>query len=48
MQSFTKPLFEEDTFFFEVIQRCGATGFGAGNIKALWQALAIHLERKDS
>ncbi|EDO35286.1 predicted protein, partial [Nematostella vectensis] len=39
MQVFTKPLFDQDTFFMELIQRHGATGFGAGNIQALWKAL---------
>ncbi|XP_071947483.1 4-hydroxyphenylpyruvate dioxygenase-like protein [Antedon mediterranea] len=39
MQVFTKPLFNEDTFFFEYVQRCGATGFGAGNISALFRAI---------
>ena len=39
MQVFTRPLFNKETFFFEVIQRCGATGFGAGNITALWKAV---------
>jgi 4-hydroxyphenylpyruvate dioxygenase len=27
------------TFFFEVIQRVGARGFGSGNIKALFEAI---------
>ena len=39
LQIFTKPIFKFDTFFMEVIQRDGALGFGAGNIKAL--ALSI-------
>ena len=39
LQIFTKPMFKFDTFFMEVIQRDGALGFGAGNIKAL--ALSI-------
>ena len=43
MQVFTKPLFDKDTFFLEVIQRCGATGFGAGNITALWRAVDAYL-----
>ncbi|XP_077005978.1 4-hydroxyphenylpyruvate dioxygenase-like protein [Tamandua tetradactyla] len=36
LQVFTKSLFVEDTFFLELIQRQGATGFGQGNIQALW------------
>ncbi|XP_011365883.1 4-hydroxyphenylpyruvate dioxygenase-like protein [Pteropus vampyrus] len=39
LQVFTKSLFAEDTFFLELIQRQGATGFGQGNIQALWQSL---------
>lgn len=44
MQVFTTPLFNKDTFFLEVIQRCGATGFGAGNITALWKAVDSYLK----
>ena len=43
MQVFTRPLFDKETFFLEVIQRCGATGFGAGNITALWKAVDSYL-----
>ena len=43
LQIFSKPIFEEDTFFLEVIQRQGSRGFGSGNIKAL--ALSIALEK---
>ncbi|XP_054427607.1 4-hydroxyphenylpyruvate dioxygenase-like protein [Pteronotus mesoamericanus] len=39
LQIFTKSLFAEDTFFLELIQRQGATGFGQGNIQALWQSV---------
>ncbi|XP_038616523.1 4-hydroxyphenylpyruvate dioxygenase-like protein [Tachyglossus aculeatus] len=39
LQVFTKPLFPEETFFLELIQRQGAAGFGQGNIRALWQAV---------
>ena len=46
MQVFTRPLFNKDTFFLEVIQRCGATGFGAGNITALWKAVDSYLSKK--
>ena len=42
LQIFTKPTFDVDTFFMEVIQRKGAKGFGSGNIKAL--ALSITTE----
>lgn len=39
LQVFTKSLFTEDTFFLELIQRQGATGFGQNNIRALWQSM---------
>ncbi|MBZ3874706.1 4-hydroxyphenylpyruvate dioxygenase-like protein [Sciurus carolinensis] len=39
LQVFTKSLFAEDTFFLELIQRQGATGFGQDNIRALWQSM---------
>ena len=39
LQMFTRPLSDRPTLFFEVIQRCGASGFGAGNFKALFQAV---------
>ncbi|XP_037683306.1 4-hydroxyphenylpyruvate dioxygenase-like protein [Choloepus didactylus] len=39
LQVFTKSLFVEDTFFLELIQRQGATGFGQGNIQALWRSV---------
>ena len=47
MQIFTKPIFERDTFFLEIIQRCGATGFGAGNITALWRAVEQYMGDND-
>ncbi|XP_044527887.1 4-hydroxyphenylpyruvate dioxygenase-like protein [Gracilinanus agilis] len=44
LQVFTKPLFSEETFFLELIQRQGSsTGFGQGNIQALWEALEEYL-----
>ena len=45
LQIFTKPVFEKDTFFMEIIQRMGATGFGAGNIRALALSI-IEMERR--
>ena len=36
LQIFTKPLEDRPTLFFEIIQRMGAKGFGAGNFKALF------------
>lgn len=46
MQKFTKPLFEENTFFLEVIQREGALGFGSANIIALSKSLQVMLDEK--
>ncbi|HKL34701.1 MAG TPA: 4-hydroxyphenylpyruvate dioxygenase [Salegentibacter sp.] len=39
LQIFTKPLQDRPTLFFEIIQRMGAKGFGAGNFKALFEAI---------
>ena len=48
LQTFTKPLFAEPTFFFEIIERSGyvengkpevAKGFGEGNFQALFEAI---------
>lgn len=44
LQIFTLPLFKEETFFMEVVQRQGARGFGAGNVTAL--ARSIEEERQ--
>jgi len=39
LQIFTKPMEDRPTLFYEVIQRKGAKSFGAGNFKALFEAL---------
>lgn len=39
LQIFTKPVEDRPTVFYEIIQRKGAKSFGAGNFKALFQAL---------
>ena len=39
LQIFTRPLQDRPTVFFEIIQRRGARGFGAGNFEALFQAI---------
>jgi 4-hydroxyphenylpyruvate dioxygenase len=39
LQIFTKPLGDRPTIFFEIIERHGARGFGAGNFKALFEAI---------
>ncbi|XP_061561406.1 4-hydroxyphenylpyruvate dioxygenase-like protein [Phycodurus eques] len=44
LQVFSKPIFAEDTFFLELIQRKGASGFGEGNIQALWRSLQTYME----
>ncbi|XP_046368986.1 4-hydroxyphenylpyruvate dioxygenase-like protein [Haliotis rufescens] len=48
MQKFTLPLFDRDTLFLEIIQRCGASGFGFGNIKALWRSVSAYLSKSGS
>ncbi|MEL7354194.1 MAG: 4-hydroxyphenylpyruvate dioxygenase [Cyanobacteria bacterium P01_A01_bin.116] len=55
MQTFTKPIFTEPTFFFEIIERTAyleqgqlksARGFGEGNFQALFEAIErAQLER---
>jgi 4-hydroxyphenylpyruvate dioxygenase len=39
LQLFTKPVEDRPTLFFEVIQRHNNQGFGAGNFKALFEAI---------
>lgn len=39
LQLFTKPVEDRPTLFFEIIQRNGHSGFGAGNFKALFEAI---------
>lgn len=39
LQIFTKPLPSRPSYFIEIIQRKGATGFGSGNIRALFEAV---------
>ncbi|CAC5411050.1 unnamed protein product [Mytilus coruscus] len=48
MQKFTQPLFDEKTFFLEIIQRFGARGFGSGNITALWRSMQAYLSEEKS
>jgi len=43
LQIFTLPIFEQETFFLEMVERRGARGFGAGNVTAL--ARSIEEER---
>ncbi len=39
LQIFTRPIEDRPTLFFEIIQRMGAKGFGAGNFKALFESI---------
>ncbi len=39
LQIFTKPVQDRPTLFFEIIQRMGAKGFGAGNFRALFESI---------
>jgi 4-hydroxyphenylpyruvate dioxygenase len=40
LQIFTQPIFEQPTFFFELIERrLQARGFGEGNFRALFEAI---------
>ena len=39
LQIFTKPVEDRPTLFYEIIQRMGARGFGAGNFKALFESI---------
>jgi 4-hydroxyphenylpyruvate dioxygenase len=39
LQVFTETMGDRPTVFVEVIQRVGATGFGEGNFKALFEAI---------
>lgn len=41
-------MFDEDTFFLELIERRGATGFGEGNIRALWRSVQAYMENERS
>ena len=46
LQIFTKPVEDRPTLFLEIIQRMGARGFGAGNFKALFQAIEREQEKR--
>jgi 4-hydroxyphenylpyruvate dioxygenase len=39
LQIFTRPVEDRPTLFYEIIQRKGAKSFGAGNFKALFEAI---------
>jgi 4-hydroxyphenylpyruvate dioxygenase len=46
LQIFTKPVEDRPTLFYEIIQRCGAKSFGAGNFKALFEAIEREQARR--
>jgi 4-hydroxyphenylpyruvate dioxygenase len=46
LQVFTETLADRPTLFVEVIQRAGATGFGDGNFKALFEAIEREQARR--
>jgi 4-hydroxyphenylpyruvate dioxygenase len=46
LQIFTETVTDRPTVFFEIIQREGATGFGEGNFKALFEAIERAQERR--
>jgi 4-hydroxyphenylpyruvate dioxygenase len=46
LQLFTEPVSDRPTLFIEIIQRGGATGFGEGNFKALFESIEREQERR--
>ncbi|NUM49844.1 MAG: 4-hydroxyphenylpyruvate dioxygenase [Flavobacteriales bacterium] len=46
LQIFTKPVEDRPTLFYEIIQRMGAKGFGAGNFKALFESIEREQEKR--
>jgi 4-hydroxyphenylpyruvate dioxygenase len=46
LQVFTKPVEDRPTLFYEIIQRKGAKSFGAGNFKALFEAIEREQARR--
>ena len=46
LQIFTKPIEDRPTLFYEIIQRMGAKGFGAGNFKALFESIEREQEKR--
>jgi len=46
LQIFSETITDRPTVFFEIIQREGAKGFGAGNFKALFEAIEREQERR--
>jgi 4-hydroxyphenylpyruvate dioxygenase len=46
LQIFTKPVSDRPTLFFEIVERHGSKGFGAGNFKSLFVALEREQARR--
>lgn len=46
LQIFSKPVEDRPTLFYEIIQRNNHWGFGAGNFKALFEAIEIEQEKR--
>ena len=46
LQIFTEPVEDRPTLFFEIIQRMGARGFGAGNFKALFESIEREQQKR--
>ena len=46
LQIFTEPVLDRPTLFFEIIERHGSRGFGAGNFKSLFEAIEREQERR--
>jgi 4-hydroxyphenylpyruvate dioxygenase len=46
LQIFTETITDRPTLFLEIIQRQGASGFGEGNFKALFEAIEREQERR--
>jgi 4-hydroxyphenylpyruvate dioxygenase len=49
LQTFTQPIFDQPTFFFELIERRSqARGFGEGNFRALFEAIEAEQVKRGS
>jgi 4-hydroxyphenylpyruvate dioxygenase len=46
LQIFTKPMQDRPTLFLEVIERHNHQGFGAGNFKALFEAIELEQDKR--
>ena len=46
LQKFTKPVEDRPTLVYEIIQRMGAKGYGAGNCKALLESIEREQDKR--